>query len=671
MKRLLPLLLLLFPLEMLTACGDKGKSSGPSPSNGTAHIVTFLEEMSKDTTIGNPLKETAKTLLTDNLRWWGIKKICTDSLLFQEEYHYQLNQINQVMEWCGRKSCPPFIKGILWNQKGLCYIRHNLTDSALHCFHEAFRLIEPTKNFDQLSTIAINLGTGYFSTGNTPMAAKYFKQAAFWADSLHTSPNQLAISIGLAQMYNNLNNFTLAHQHLDKAQQILGSGTRYDRYHYYTVRGICYYYQKKYALSYQSFEKALRYAENIGGYQRTMCHASLGESALMNGNPPLALQHIQPCIRFLYTHQQLNDPSLVFFIGSLSADVLMANGKEQEAKQLLTLLPNEKDIKIKRFLSLHYLRMASYAEAARQYEKAYHYLQNAKYYKEIDNNESDINNIIEIYQRYQRDTTQLRQHFTLASMQAEKSRYQLRLTVIIGSAVLAIFGCLLGIFIIRRHNEKIYQNHLRQIAQLRMDVVRNRISPHFIFNVLGMMLPKFKANPELYQLSELFIDVIRANLVSSSQVAGKLAVEKQLVQQYIRLYHLSTHPYPAVHWTDTTGGKADEMLVPAMCLQIPVENALKHAFSSPDEHCRIDITLQLENERLLICITDNGNGYDPGKVTATGRDTGTGLRVLSRTISLLNRQNSHSINFSIRNLAATNGKGTEVRISIPFNYQYK
>ena len=37
---------------------------------------------------------------------------------------------------------------------------------------------------------------------------------------------------------------------------------------------------------------------------------------------------------------------------------------------------------------------------------------------------------------------------------------------------------------------------------------------------------------------------------------------------------------------------------------------------------------------LLLQVTDNGRGYNPGNVPQTGRDTGTGLRLLTRTIHI-------------------------------------
>ena len=126
-----------------------------------------------------------------------------------------------------------------------------------------------------------------------------------------------------------------------------------------------------------------------------------------------------------------------------------------------------------------------------------------------------------------------------------------------------------------------------------------------------------------------------------------------------------------VNWHDATNEEANNILVPTTCILIPIENALKHAFPILNEEARIDIYTMCEDNRLMIRVIDNGAGFHPGKVAATGRDTGTGLRVLSRTFALLNLKNNRPIEFSVRNLKTEGNKGTEVKISIPFEYQYK
>lgn len=107
-----------------------------------------------------------------------------------------------------------------------------------------------------------------------------------------------------------------------------------------------------------------------------------------------------------------------------------------------------------------------------------------------------------------------------------------------------------------------------------------------------------------------------------------------------------------------------------MSLQIPVENALKHAFPtlSAESAIHISITLLPTNE-LSLQVTDNGQGYNPGRIKRTNRDTGTGLRLLTRTLEILNQYNRRSASLTITNVAPPH-HGTRIELRIPQGYNF-
>ena len=115
-----------------------------------------------------------------------------------------------------------------------------------------------------------------------------------------------------------------------------------------------------------------------------------------------------------------------------------------------------------------------------------------------------------------------------------------------------------------------------------------------------------------------------------------------------------------------------------MCIQIPIENAIKHAFPD-DENIQspmIDVSItKLDKDYFKINITDNGIGYGRGQMRINPNrndSTGTGIRILYRTIELLNKKNSLPISFDIRDITASQNQlsGTEVTILIPQKYNY-
>ena len=103
--------------------------------------------------------------------------------------------------------------------------------------------------------------------------------------------------------------------------------------------------------------------------------------------------------------------------------------------------------------------------------------------------------------------------------------------------------------------------------------------------------------------------------------------------------------------------------------QIPVENALKHAFPQLTDENLIDIVVNMTDNGLLLQVTDYGRGYNPANVPQTGRDTGTGLRLLTRTIHILNQYNPTQACFEIENMQAPQ-KETRMTLFIPHGYRF-
>lgn len=71
-----------------------------------------------------------------------------------------------------------------------------------------------------------------------------------------------------------------------------------------------------------------------------------------------------------------------------------------------------------------------------------------------------------------------------------------------------------------------------------------------------------------------------------------------------------------------------------------------------------------------IVVCDNGGGYRRGSVNY---GTGTGMKVITQTIQLLNMYNSHPILMKINNVLVGEEKemGCEVRFVVPLDYSYQ
>ena len=73
-------------------------------------------------------------------------------------------------------------------------------------------------------------------------------------------------------------------------------------------------------------------------------------------------------------------------------------------------------------------------------------------------------------------------------------------------------------------------------TQLRMENIRNRISPHYMFNVLNTVMPTFKQYSELAHPLQLLIQVLRGNLLASEKMAVELQEEIDEINKKIDDY---------------------------------------------------------------------------------------------------------------------------------------
>lgn len=251
------------------------------------------------------------------------------------------------------------------------------------------------------------------------------------------------------------------------------------------------------------------------------------------------------------------------------------------------------------------------------------------------------------------------------------------------TAILSLFISVLlivvtALFVLNwRKQQQVKLHHqLALINKLRMNEVRNRITPHFIFNVLNAVLPSFMQHRDLEEPLHKLVKVIRHSLIDSESIALSLGDEICHVQEFLQLRSIGYPESENVEWEIGTDVSL-ETSIPCMCIQIPIENALKYAFppSSLQSKPTIRVAIHYSITSLCITIEDNGSGFRPKQevAAATNQGTGSGLNILRRTVEMLNRNNDSPIDFRITNLSDLSPElhGTRVSIHIPSTYRFE
>lgn len=657
---------LLFLLS-LTACHQK-KSKGERELTNSV-IRQTSEQMYVSPNKADSLLKATQALLTDSTCWYRLQ-VYRGTLHFMMHDTLQGEKIYEEVEaWCQRSQQSNEVEGLIWNHRGVNAYNQGRTELSRNCYERAFSLLNQSPKTNSLITVSVNLADAYFRIGDLPQTAFYYHYALFLCDSLNEKSLRTDIYAGLASTYMELGNFNEAHRYFDKAKKHIDSENIFTQYFYHLSLGNCFFYEKHYEEALSHFEKARDLSVQAHHLANQItCEGNMSEIFLTTGRYSQAQKCLDFCKEHMYKSSGLPKQK-IHYIESLEATLNLKRGKKEKADlflkrnvdSLLSLSP--------RYLMLHYARLEQVASEKHQWERAYFYRTRSENYAETLRNQQFQNNVIEANQRYSRDTTLLHQRIVLSEYKSKNQEQQSFL--IIGTTVTIILGLIgFAFFLIyRQRTRKHLKTQMEEMTALRLSLARNRISPHYVFNVMGAFLPKMQAHTELTPSVNLFIDVLRDNLLVSDKVAVTIAHEISLVTHFTELHQECNLKHAHIKWDISPLLPIESLQILSMSLQIPVENAIKHAFPILTEDSTISISIYQEDKNVHLRISDNGIGYNPEKKSHNKNDTGLGLRIISQSIAILNQYNSEKAYFSITNRAKPE-QGTQIDISFPIDYRY-
>jgi LytS/YehU family sensor histidine kinase len=224
------------------------------------------------------------------------------------------------------------------------------------------------------------------------------------------------------------------------------------------------------------------------------------------------------------------------------------------------------------------------------------------------------------------------------------------------AALLAI-GLLVVLIWLWRKRQKVRDMETRQqIIGMRMENTRNRITPHFIYNALSHeMLAQMEGRKvNLEALTQL----LRRGVEQADMLQTTLAEELAFVDYYV---DIERQQMPlALFYQKEIAPDVDPqaVLLPAMTIQIFVENAIKHGLKRKGG--MLTVRAVRKGKATLIEVIDSGTGLTPSYQEHTG------MRVVRQTIQMLNERNQQPITFGLGNLE----QGCRSWLQIPDDYKY-
>ena len=544
---------------------------------------------------------------------------------------------------------------------------------------KAYRELMKLDHHNDAIDICINIADASRQLGKLADASSWYRRANFLADSLNLHEAQNSILAGLGQVYNDLRNYQLAHFYFRKAERQYPPRNPKDAHFFYNSWGNVYSSQEKPAEALKCFLKAQKAARQMGQpFMTAVVDANLGQTYLELNRLDSAQKYLANTTKFFFVQPNMQN-DLQFYIDGLNAALALKQNRLDKASAILSK-PYDLSKMSPNYLYLYHKGWADLYERKGQFAKALQYQKLMKQYDDSLRNATMVSNVQENELRFKQDTAIVRRDLILQSTQAEAKSSRLILLLVIGLLVLALV--VFYRYKSLRHKHQ-HREEMNRMMALKMENVRNRFSPHFVFNVLNIFISNLPKGVNVKPL-RLLIQVLRANLLTCDQVAVSLEDELQMVMSYSSLRH-ETNPFLPMPRFDIAKEVDMSLMLPSMIIQIPVENALKHAFVGMEESGEkplLDVKVWIEDGMLRIDVIDNGCG-GVGAVAGMGTrktnaaaSTGTGLRILNSTIEMLNAGNARKLYFKMQSRVGAAGGGSDrqkgmcVSIGVPCEYDY-
>lgn len=173
-----------------------------------------------------------------------------------------------------------------------------------------------------------------------------------------------------------------------------------------------------------------------------------------------------------------------------------------------------------------------------------------------------------------------------------------------------------------------------QLVESRLQVLRNQLNPHFLFNTLNAVAGLVSSDPQgVRRMIARLSDVLRYSLDGAQQQVVRLEREFDVLRRYLEI--LEIRYQGRLVTTVTADPEALDALVPALILQPLAENAMTHGVSRAGGRGRIDVHARVAGAELFLTVQDTGAGPDGDATSPQQGLAGIGLRHIRQRLEQL------------------------------------
>ncbi len=184
-------------------------------------------------------------------------------------------------------------------------------------------------------------------------------------------------------------------------------------------------------------------------------------------------------------------------------------------------------------------------------------------------------------------------------------------------------------------------NNLKLLSvqkDMELNVLKNQLNPHFMFNALNSIRALIDEDPIIAKKSITQLsNVLRNTLVLGQEQFITIEDELKIVSDYLQLEKIRFEERLIIQ--KHVSKETLHIMIPPLLIQTFVENAIKHGISKLSKGGRVIIAINSANQLLNIQVSNDGF-YDSQKKS----ETGIGLANIKKRLNLIYPQ--HRLNIS-------------------------
>lgn len=531
-------------------------------------------------------------------------------------------------------------------------------DSGIVYTERALEEMKDLEGVDVLRVLAMaNRADFYRQTGQLDKSADGYLQAIQMADSTGTGDSLgIPLMLGVSTAYTFMGDYHNGHRWWKRLRSLLPVMKRDDQFIYYNNLGNDNFFQENYQDARDCFRKAANLVKGdeakLWDYYTAL--GNLGEIYICLHQADSARQMVEQADSFF---RRVNFPPLIYYMATSRMELKMLEGDMQGALAIASTSPKD-DIsipaaKVLRLKALEQLmRQTGRWQEAMNVHEELHGLNDS-----IHAAQSAMRMSAQLYQ-YKHDKERMKQ-------QQEIDHQQLRAQLALALSAVAMLAVVvvMVLYELRRRKHRLQaMTTQQQIISLRMENVRNRITPHFVYNALNHeMLEQMEGRAvDLNALTQL----LRRGVDQADMLETTLEEELRFVDYYVEIEGRQMADKLQYRKEIAPDVDTSKVNLPAMTIQIFVENAIKHGLQRRGGELTIRVSRQ--DDSTLIEVVDNGQGLG----TSAPKEH-TGMKVVRQTIQMLNDHNHRQITFGIGNWQKDGESGCRTWLLVPDDFNYK